>query len=96
VKVLVEARFGSFRPSPTPQKKATSIDWWPELHLQQGQDAHSALRHFHPRSSAGALTSSALAPETSVSEFPPVRTRRLEADAKTDFDLPVASRFFLR
>ena len=43
-----------------------------------------------------ALTPSALAPETSLSELPPVRTRRLEANAKTDFDLPVASWFFLR
>lgn len=55
-----------------------------------------ALCRLRPQRGAGTLSTDPLRARRENVYLPPIRTRHSEADAKTDFDLPVASWFFLR
>jgi hypothetical protein len=69
------------------------VDW--QWFFNNLLDAHSVLCQLRLRGSAElfSVAPSALAPENVSLR---VSSSRLEANAKTDFDLPVASWFFLR
>ena len=94
MKALVKGAF-KFGLSPRlKQNGPPALDWWPEPHLQQGLDAHSVLCNSVSTAAQGlfSVAPSALAPENVSLR---ASSSRLEANAKTDFDLPVASWFFL-